>query len=66
VLLDAYAYPRWVVGAKRIRAVDPEWPAPGSRFHHALGAGPAELHDSSKLLAITAPRRIERRRRVRV
>ena len=35
VLDDPYAYPRWVVGARRIRSVDAGWPAVGSRFHHA-------------------------------
>ena len=29
VLSDPYAYPRWVVGSKRIRGVDPDWPAVG-------------------------------------
>jgi uncharacterized protein YndB with AHSA1/START domain len=26
VLDDAEAYPRWVVGARRMRRVDPDWP----------------------------------------
>jgi hypothetical protein len=50
VLNDADAYPRWVVGAKRLRGTDPEWPEPGSRFHHEIGAGPAVLKDTSKIL----------------
>jgi len=50
VLEDAYAYPKWVVGTRRIRGVDPEWPAVGSRFHHAVGNFVAELHDSTKIL----------------
>ena len=32
VLDDAYAYPKWVVGTRRVRAVDPEWPAVGSQL----------------------------------
>ena len=56
VLEDAYAYPRWVVGARRIRAVDPEWPAVGSRFHHAIGNAAGELHDLSKVLENHRPR----------
>jgi uncharacterized protein YndB with AHSA1/START domain len=55
VLLDAYAYADWVVGARRVRGVDPEWPAVGARFHHALGAGPIELKDSTKILELDRP-----------
>jgi uncharacterized protein YndB with AHSA1/START domain len=55
VLLDAYAYADWVVGARRVRGVDPNWPAVGTRFHHALGVGPAELKDSSEILEIDPP-----------
>jgi uncharacterized protein YndB with AHSA1/START domain len=58
VLDDAHAYPRWVVGARRVRAVDPAWPAVGSCFHHAIGVGAAELHDSSKVLERDPPRRL--------
>jgi hypothetical protein len=56
VLEDACAYPRWVVGARRIRAVDRTWPEVGSRFHHSLGAAGAELRDSSLVLARDRPR----------
>jgi hypothetical protein len=56
VLDDACAYPRWVVGARRVRAVDRTWPEVGSRFHHALGAPGAELRDSSLVLARDRPR----------
>ncbi|MGZ4675857.1 MAG: SRPBCC family protein [Acidimicrobiia bacterium] len=59
VLDDAGAYARWVVGTRRIRAIDPDWPAPGSRFHHAVGNRAAELHDSTKVLARRPPRRLE-------
>ena len=58
VLLDPQQYPRWVAGAKRIRDVDDTWPAPGSRFHHAVGAGPAEVRDSTKVVEIDPPRRL--------
>ena len=50
VLDDADAYPRWVVGARRMRRVDPEWPQEGSEFHHAIGLPGAELHDSTEVL----------------
>jgi uncharacterized protein YndB with AHSA1/START domain len=55
VLEDAYAYPRWVVGARRIRRVDVSWPEVGSKFHHAIGTAAGELHDSSKILERSRP-----------
>lgn len=58
VLDDACAYPRWVVGARRVRAVDPDWPQVGSRFHHAVGTAAGELHDSSKVLERRRPERL--------
>ncbi len=58
VLDDARAYPRWVVGARRIQGVDVEWPAVGSRFHHAIGTAAGELHDSSKVLGRDRPNRM--------
>jgi uncharacterized protein YndB with AHSA1/START domain len=58
VLDDAYAYARWVVGARRVRRVDPEWPAVGSRFHHAIGNAAGELLDSSKILERDRPQRL--------
>lgn len=35
-LLDAYAYPEWVVGAKKVRGTDDDWPKVGSSFHHKV------------------------------
>jgi uncharacterized protein YndB with AHSA1/START domain len=58
VLLDASAYPAWVVGTRRLRDVDPDWPNPGSRFHHVIGFGPFELQDSTKMLACEPPDRL--------
>jgi uncharacterized protein YndB with AHSA1/START domain len=55
VLDDAYAYPGWVVGTRRIRRVDATWPAVGSKFHHAIGNAVAELHDSSTILERRRP-----------
>ena len=37
VLGDGWLYPVWVVGAARMRDVDPEWPAEGANIHHSLG-----------------------------
>jgi uncharacterized protein YndB with AHSA1/START domain len=58
VLDDAYAYPDWVVGTRRIRAVDSTWPAVGSSFHHAIGTAAGELHDSSSVLERDRPHRL--------
>jgi uncharacterized protein YndB with AHSA1/START domain len=55
VLDDPYAYPKWVVGSRRIRGVDDTWPAEGSRFHHAIGTAAGELRDSSKVLRRERP-----------
>ncbi|HRW38729.1 MAG: SRPBCC family protein [Acidimicrobiales bacterium] len=56
-LLDPRTYPRWLVGCRQIRDIDPEWPAPGSRFHHRFGlAGPLVVDDSSRVVAVE-PRR---------
>jgi len=55
VVADPRTYPDWVVGCGRIRAVDPDWPRPGSRFHHTVGAGPAKVDDSTTLVRIDPP-----------
>ena len=47
VLADGWAYATWVVGASRIRAVDPTWPAPGARIAHSVGVWPALLDDTT-------------------
>ena len=52
VLTDPTTYPRWLVGAQAIRAVDATWPKPGSRFHHVVGFGPLKIPDHSEVLEI--------------
>jgi uncharacterized protein YndB with AHSA1/START domain len=39
VLVDPYAYPRWVVGADRTLQADPRWPEPGAWFKVRLAIG---------------------------
>ena len=58
VLDDARAYARWVVGTRRIRHVDEDWPAEGARFHHAVGNGAGELHDWSRVAERRPPNRL--------
>jgi len=50
VLCDGWLYASWVVGAARIRDVDQDWPAPGCRIHHSVGAWPLLLHDDTEVL----------------
>lgn len=51
VLADGWLYATWVVGASRIRLVDPDWPNPGSRLHHSSGIWPALIDDHTEVLA---------------
>jgi uncharacterized protein YndB with AHSA1/START domain len=65
VLADGHRYADWVVGAKKIRTVDPAWPAPGSTFRHKVGVGPIEIKDSSTVEAVEPGRSITLRVRAR-
>jgi hypothetical protein len=56
VLADGWVYPVWVVGASRMRAVDDDWPAVGSRLHHSAGAWPLLIDDTSEVLAYEPPK----------
>ena len=47
VLADGWTYSQWVVGNSRIRAVDDEWPAPGSTIHHTIGVWPLAINDET-------------------
>lgn len=57
VLSDPRTYPRWLVGAVEILAVDEDWPAPGSAFRHRVGlGGPVTTEDSTKVESAEPPR----------
>lgn len=45
VLADGWLYSSWVVGAARVRAVAPSWPAVGAELQHSQGAWPLLLDD---------------------
>ena len=60
-LADHRGYGYWVVGSKDIRDADPEWPAPGSRFHHTIGVGPLKLSDHTESLEADPPRLLRMR-----
>jgi uncharacterized protein YndB with AHSA1/START domain len=56
VLADPQSYSYWVVGSKVIRDAEPEWPAPGSKFHHTIGAGPIKIADHTVAIDSEPPR----------
>ncbi|MDF3312012.1 SRPBCC family protein [Rhodococcus sp. T2V] len=58
VLSDGWMYPVWVVGAARMRAVDDDWPAVGSRLHHSVGLWPALLNDNTEVLSAVTEREL--------
>lgn len=47
VLADGWSFAAWVVGASRVRAVEPGWPAVGTHVHHSVGTWPAVLNDNT-------------------
>jgi uncharacterized protein YndB with AHSA1/START domain len=59
VLSDGWLYAAWVVGASRIREVDPRWPAEGSTIAHSVGSWPLLLDDDTEVLTCR-PRRLLR------
>lgn len=65
VLADPDSYGHWVVGSKRIRDADPDFPKAGSRFHHAVGFGPIDVKDHTEVLEWDPPRRLKLRAKAR-
>jgi hypothetical protein len=65
LLCDPACIVQWVVGANRLREVDDDWPAVGSRFHHAVGMRLFELHDVTEMCRCEAPALIELHAKVR-
>lgn len=53
VLADGWAYPTWVVGASRVRAVDAGWPLAGMRIHHSFGVWPLVVDDTTEVMSCT-------------
>jgi|SRR5687767_8678549 len=58
VLVDPEAYIRWVVGARRLRGVDPHWPEPGARFHHEIGVWPFLVRDWTQMVELVPHARL--------
>jgi hypothetical protein len=47
VLRDGDSYARWVVGTRKIRAVEAGWPAPGTAIHYTVGHWPLRKDDKT-------------------
>jgi hypothetical protein len=50
VLADGWLYPLWVVGASRMREVEPGWPGVGAKLHHSVGAWPVLIDDNTEVV----------------
>lgn len=61
VLTDGWTYATWVVGAARIRAVDENFPAVGSRIQHSVGAWPFLISDRTEIEECEPPRLLQLR-----
>ena len=58
VLADGWRYPSWVVGASHVRAVEPDFPAAGTRIHHSSGLWPLLLKDETRVERCEPPNRL--------
>jgi uncharacterized protein YndB with AHSA1/START domain len=58
VLADGWLDPLFVVGASRLREVDDDWPAVGSRLHHSVGTWPLLIDDTTEVLEVEPGRRL--------
>ena len=65
LLADPRSYSYWVVGSRKIRAADPHWPEPGTRFDHQVGLPPLVLADHTQVVKSVPPVRLELRARAR-
>lgn len=61
VLADGWSFATWVVGAARIRDVDSDWPAVGSRIHHSVGVWPLLISDTTVVEQVDSPRVLQLR-----
>ena len=65
VIADGWTYAAWVVGASRIRDVEADWPAEGSRIHHSVGSWPLLLSDETVVTRVEPGRLIRLQARSR-
>lgn len=57
-ITNPWEYPKWLLGASTMRAVDDGWPAVGTNFHHRVGVGPIKVNDRSQVLEVEENRRL--------
>lgn len=55
VMADGWTYTHWVVGNSRTRAVDPNWPEPGTTIRHSIGVWPAVIQDETIVESSSPP-----------
>ena len=65
VIADGWTYSQWVVGNGRMRAVDADWPAPGSRIHHTIGIWPLTINDETVVETCTPEKELVLRAKTR-
>ncbi len=65
ILAEPERYAYWVVGSSEVRGWDDEWPAPGSRFYHRVGAKPLTIADNTEVLESEAPHHLVLRAKTR-
>ncbi len=58
VLARGWTYTQWVVGNSRMRAVDPNWPEPGSSIRHSIGIWPLVINDSTVVEGCEPPHQL--------
>lgn len=58
VLSDGWAYAQWVVGTRKIRAVDDGWPVLGAALHYTVGVGPLCLRGSTTVRHVEPGRQL--------
>lgn len=58
VLADGWTYTQWVVGNSRMRAVDPNWPEPGSTIEHSIGIWPLVINDKTVVEVSEPPHKL--------
>ncbi|PPG22946.1 SRPBCC family protein [Rathayibacter toxicus] len=57
VFASGWLVPAWVVGASRMRAVDPDYPHVGSQLHHSFGVWPFVINDRTTVVEWVPSRR---------
>ena len=62
VLTNGGLFPEWVVGTRKVVAVDGAWPAPHARLPHRVGLGPFNVEDVTEVLECANHRLVPRAR----